>query len=213
MDSEIKLLVNEYYQIQKHRIEMSNQIFALKKEEQEFEVLEKHYKELYKIEKAIDKDIKELIKDVPIYKTYLKDIKGIGHIFSAGLISQIDITKADHASSIWKFCGLAPDQKRVKGKKINWNPFLKALCFKIGESFIKSKGPYREIYDTSRAYYEKKFPKEVKVEGTKIVKYTKGHKYAMAKRRTVKLFLSELYAEWRKQSGLNVSEPFSHRIM
>jgi len=41
--------------------------------------------------------------------------------------------------------------------------------------------------------------------------YTKGHIHAMAKRRTVKLFLSHFWLEWRKLEGLPISEPFAHR--
>lgn len=83
---------------------------------------------------------------------------------------------------------------------------------------MKSKGKYREIYDTSRAFYDRKFPKKVEA-GTKTVNgkkikwfmYTDGHKYAMAKRRTVKLFLADFWAEWRRLEGLTVSVPFMHR--
>ncbi len=41
------------------------------------------------------------------------------------------------AGKVWKTCGLAPGQKRVRGQKFDYNPSLKTLCWKIGESFIK----------------------------------------------------------------------------
>ena len=69
----------------------------------------------------------------------------------------------------------------------------------------------RKIYDTSKEFYQRKFPNEVKVEGTKIVKYTKGHIHNLAKRRCTKQFLANMWARWRQMEGLPVTPPFMHR--
>jgi hypothetical protein len=58
-----------------------------------------------------------------------------------------------------------------------------------------------------------KFPNEVPIKGTKIVKYTKGHIHALALRRTVKLFIAELWVKMREEQGLSISEPFAHRVV
>ena len=217
----LRLLIEQYYDMQNYRISMANRLRAAKEAstEEEYAVLEVHYKEFEQLEKSIKRDITRAVNAHPMWKAYLKDVKGIGSIFAGALLSTIDIEKADHASSVWKYCGLAVNpetgegDKRVRGEKISWNPFLKKTCFLIGKSFVKTKGTYRGVYDTSKAFYQVKFPEEVKIPKTKIKKYTKGHIDAMARRRTVKLFLAEFWAEWRALNDLPVSEPFAHRII
>ena len=70
----------------------------------------------------------------------------------------------------------------------------------LGSSFVKTQGPYREVYDNYKnrianmpAHAEK----------------TKGHRNNMAIRYTVKRFLIDLYAAWRKLEGLPVAEEYS----
>ncbi len=208
MRKETKYLIDHYYQVQKHRIEMGNQISALQKSGEPTNPLDTFFDDMYKIEKNIVKYCQKSLKEHKMYE-FLKATKGIGPILGSALVSLIDIKRAEHASSVWKYAGLAPGQKRVKGKKLDYNPFLKTICWKIGEAFVKTKGEYRKIYDTSKEYYQRKFPDEKK-EGKRTL-YTKGHIHAMAKRRTVKLFLSTFWAEWRRVEGLEVSVPFAHR--
>ena len=208
MDRETTYLIERYYQMQEHRIAMGNQILALKKAEEETNPLEDYFERFHSIEKDIVKYLKSTVKSHQMAE-WLEAVKGIGPVLASALLSTIDIKKADHASSVWKYAGLAPGQKRQKGKKLDYNPFLKTICWKIGESFVKTNGEYRGIYDTSKEFYQKKFPKEIK-EGKRTL-YTKGHIHAMAKRRAVKLFLSNFWAQWREMEGLPVSVPFAHR--
>ena len=208
MNREIRYLIERYYQVQEHRIAMANQVRALKEAGEETNPLNDYYERFHTIEKDIAKYLAGSVKDHPMWN-WMKKVKGIGPILASILLSTIDIRKADHVSSIWKYAGLAPGQKRQKGKKIDYNPFLKSACWKIGESFVKTKGEYRKIYDTSKTFYQQKFP-ETKKEGKRTL-YTKGHIHAMAKRRAVKLFLSHFWEAWRRMEGLPVSEPYAHR--
>lgn len=221
MTIETKYLIERYYQVQKHRIELSNQIFALNKDGENTNPIKEFYERFYDIEKDIAKYIKKVVQDHKMWP-WLKEIKGIGPVLGSILLTTIDITKAQHASSVWKYAGLAPGQKKIRGEKLDFNPFLKMSCWKIGEAFVKTRGKYRGIYDSSKDYYHKKFPEKkllVDKNGKPILTrekkkrylYTDGHIHAMAKRRTVKLFLSEFWAEWRKMEGLEVSVPFAHR--
>lgn len=233
--NKLAALITRFYQMQEHRIKLGNQIFQLKEAKQSVAPFDGYHDRFYEIEKDMAKYMEGEVKKHIMYD-WLKEVKGIGPIISCALLSTIDIKEARHVSSVWKYAGLdvaSDGQARSrrkehlddfeyvdsKGKKkmkkgITFNPFLKNVCWKIGESFVKSKGDYREIYDNSRKFYDKKFPKEVTVEGKngKYKKYTKGHKYAMAKRRAVKLFLSDFWLEWRELEGLPVSLPYSHRL-
>jgi hypothetical protein len=213
MNSEIRFLIERYYQVQEHRIATGNQVKKLE-ENDESEMLIQFYERFHELERDIEKYVSKEFKRHEMYE-WLKDVKGIGPILGASLISYIDIEKAQHASSVWKFCGLAVNpetgeaDRKTKGQKIAYSPFMRTQLWKIGESFVKQKGEYRTIYDTSREFYNRKFPNEV-IEG-KRHKYNRAHLHAMAKRRTVKIFLSRFWAEWREKRGLPVSEPFAHR--
>ena len=208
--SELHSLVKSYQDVQEHRIAMNNQVFQLKERGEPHETLLMHANEFHELEKNIKKSIEKAVKKHPMW-AWFKTVKGIGPVFAASLVSQIDISKADHASSVWSFCGLAPDQKRKKGEKISWNPDLKRTAWLIGKSFVLSKGEYRKVYDQSKAYYQAKFPVPVKVEGTKIVKYTPGHIDAMSRRRAVKKFLADMWAQARQMEGLPISAPYMHK--
>lgn len=210
--SEQRFIVDRYYQVQKQRIAMGNEIFQLNKLEIDPVALNRFYEDFYTIEKDMVKYLKKVMKDHEM-GPYFESVKGIGPVLGAALVSFIDIEKAQHASSVWKYCGLAPGQKRKKGVKLDYNPVMKTIAWKIGEQFVKTPGKYRDIYVTSRAYYQEKFPKPIPVPNTKgQMTHVPAHLHAMAKRRTVKIFLSEFWAEWRKVRGLPVSEPFAHRI-
>jgi len=245
--SQHRFLIERYYLVQEHRIAIGNQINALRDytdeptddQLQQTALLQKYFDTYHDLEKQITKDLTLELKSHLMWE-YLKATKGIGTILGASLISYIDIHKAQHASSVWKYAGLdvAEDgearSKRkehlvpktytnregevINTKGITFNPFLKKTCWLIGESFVKTKGTYRNVYNTSKEFYQKKFfmPKEIEyinAQGKKAKKtiYTKGHIHAMAKRRTVKLFLAEFWAEWRALENLPVSKPFMHR--
>lgn len=107
--------------------------------------------------------------------------------------------------------GAAP--KRKAAQKITWNPTMRTLCWKIGESFVKNKNrsQYGELYAQIREDYEKKFPEPIEVvsiHGKKYNKYTNAHKHAMAKRKTVKIFLCHFLNKWKELRGLEVTKPW-----
>jgi len=87
--------------------------------------------------------------------------------------------------------------KRKAGQIANWNSFLKTLCWKIGESFVRCGGRYRDIFDDAKHADTIKHPD-----------YSKGHIHARAKRKATKIFLSHLWEKWREMEGLPVREPY-----
>jgi len=69
----------------------------------------KHYNDLVQTEENLKKQIEELIKKEPIYKEYLKHIKGIGPILTANLIALIDVSKFKNVSKLWAYTGLSAE--------------------------------------------------------------------------------------------------------
>ena len=66
---------------------------------------------------------------------------GVGPVISAGLLANIDITKAPTVGHIFSFAGLQPGIEWKKGEKRPFNAQLRSLiAFKLGECFVKVSG-------------------------------------------------------------------------
>jgi len=219
--SDLKKLVSMYYDIQDIRIRTENRIRQLNVDYG----IDPYF--LRKMELIISDRIKEAIKDEPIYKHFLSKIKGIGPILSGAVIAYFDPHKADHPSSFWRYAGLhvvdgrAP--RRTRGAKIDWNPKVKTLCWKIGMSFIKFKTPfYSDLYYDYREAENVKLnfplsnPTQCKLYNECPAKRNppcKMHIHLRALRKTVKRFLVDLWLMWRKLEGLPLSKPYPIGIL
>jgi len=228
--SYLRFLVDDMYAIQEHRIKSQNRCWALKKvlkvPSKDIEYYEQNvHQKIDHLENWLEGEILKKLNDYPIYAEWLKNIKGIGPRLAGSLIAIInDITRFKTISALWSYAGLGLDAKgnivkKKKGQDAKWNHRLKMTLWKVGESFVKTKGGYRALYEQSRKHYDKQYPKKMlfvdengkpilNKEGKKIYKYTKGHKYNMAKRWTVKMFLSHLFEKWYEVKGLKAAAPY-----
>ena len=218
MKKEITYLINHYYRLQEHRIAFAGQIRALKEAKLPTEPLDYYFEKFSEMEKEIIRHLKKAIAQEPLWKDYLKGVKGIGPVIASGLINLIDFKKARHVSSLWKYAGrdvvdgearsrkkkhLVPKTyknkqgKKIKTQGISFNPLLKTLTWKAGVSFLKSGSPYRKIYDERKKYERRKHPE-----------LTRGHIHNRAMTYMIKRFLLHLWIEGRKIEGLPVSEPY-----
>ena len=184
-----------------------------------------NYLELEAQEKNHFKRLGHILKDYPIYTEFLDGVRGIGPAMAGVIISEIDITKAEYPSSLHKYAGLdvASDgqgrsrrkehledseykdkEGKVQTKKgITFNPFLKTkLTGVLGASFLKQppeKCVYRKIYDDYKHRLEHMDAHKEK---------SKGHRHNMAIRYMIKMFLIDLYNEWRPLEGLPVAPTY-----
>lgn len=232
--SAILCLVNDYYDIQETRIRTENRIRSfvqgVSPQQEEF-VKELVLKSLVTIEKRIVRYLSKELQSETLWAEWLENVKGIGPVLAAGLIGWIeDIDKFATISKLWKYSGLAVAEdgkamRREKGKKLCWNPRMKVLSWKCGESFVKQKDSgYRDLYEKFREYYDKKWKtsddcgskgcankgKALKKKGKKVIsrECMKGHRYAAAKRKTVKVFFAHVHMRWNELKGNKPSHPF-----
>lgn len=185
-----------------------------------------NYLELEDQEKTHFRRLGNILKDYPIYNNFLAGVVGVGPAMAGVIISEIDITKAEYPSSIHKYAGLdvAKDgQGRSRRKEhledseyvdadgvvqtkkgITFNPFLKTkLVGVLGSSFIKQspdKCKYRKVYDNYKHRLENMDAHKEK---------SKGHRHNMAVRYMIKIFLIDLYNEWRALEGLPVAPTYT----
>jgi len=154
-------------------------------------------------------------KHHPIRIHFLARVRGIGPILASGLIAWLSpIERFPNISKLWKYCGVAPGQRRRRGQKANFNPRLKTLMWKIATSFEKQKAErsyYRRIYDWKKQYYLNREDLRKPIE--KGEKGARLHVRLMAMRYAVKRFLADLWLQWRKLEGLPVTKPYAHGVL
>jgi hypothetical protein len=189
------------------------------------------------LEGGAKKEVTRLLKGFPIYTEWLKAQKGIGPTLSGVLIAEIDIHRSETPSQLWSFCGLGVGtdgkaQRRKKGEKANFNPWLKSkVVHVLGDCMIKAKSPWRDFYDNSKTRKQNTIVDVCmacndtgKVEKTKCRNCDGGekrppwgrsdaHRHRAAMRYMVKMFLLELYKQWRTLENLPVSEPYSEAVL
>lgn len=223
MDTEvIKALVADYYDIQSVRLMSDNRVRAFSQgvsPQVHARIKEMTGMSMKRIENSIKKELQSAIAAEPLWEEWLKDVKGIGPILAAGLIAHIeDVKRFATMSKLWKYAGLSVDddgrsERLVKGKTLNYDPKFKKFMWLVGSSFVKVKGPGRELYLDSRELYDKKWKTskdcgsvgcKSKGEGACM----DGHKHAAARRRTAKIFLGAVYMKWREIEGLPAEHPY-----
>ena len=192
--------------LQKSRIAFSNRIAAVESGRDHMDaasmaVIEKWHIRFDELEAEADKDIAELVKDEPIIQI-LVNLRGIGPLLAAKLVSAIDIERAATVSALWRYAGYGLDkegnrERPTKGEKLHYNTRLKTNCYLVGVSFLRSSSPYRRIYDEAKEYY-----------AAERLDWTKAHVHNASLRKMIKVFLSHLWLVWRELEGLPTGDPY-----
>jgi len=141
---------------------------------------------------------------------------------AAQLLALIDdISKFDTVSKLWRFSGYAViDGKREytkMGEKSAYNRKLKAICYLIGDQFIRQQTPlYVDIYYDEKARIRRDCPEAIpnpdkSSPWPKI--NTDSHVHRKARRKMIKIFLSHLWVIWREVEGLPVSPPYAQQVL
>jgi hypothetical protein len=233
-DTEARYLVDAYYIMQEDRKRTNNQVRALGDTAEPNSVLAYLADQATVLEKQIQRALDKYTEGHPM-GSWMREVRGIGPVLSAGLLSHIDITKAPTAGHIWRYAGLDPTSKWEKGCKRPWNAQLKTLCWKIGQSFMKLSNDddclYGKLYRQRKEYEQARNGTEavaaaVAVGLARVGKTTDAHKHlsegklppaqidARARRWAVKMFLSHLHAAWYQQHyGVPAPKPFAIAIL
>jgi len=186
--------------------------------------------------------IGELLKDVPLWREFLEPIKGVGVRIAAVILSEIDIHKARHPSSLWRYAGLdvgedglgrsrraehLVDQTYINKegveavrKGIAFNPKVKTkLMGVLADSFIKQKNEvYYQIYLDYKHRMENHAVWGAHNDATcdkkdPKTRTSKARRSEQAKRYMIKMFLKDLYVAWRTLENLPVSKPYAEAFL
>lgn len=213
---EVRFLVDSYYTMQQQRIGMGLRLGRMKASGLPCTVIDYMSSQSMLLEEQLAAALDHYSSTSTI-GTWLRQNAGIGPITSAALIAYNppDFLPL-YASNLWSFAGLNPKQEWKKGQLCPWNPRLKALCWKIGEAFVKvsnrSGENYGKVYQKRKEYETalneegkyaaaaaamlEKFNYGDKTEAKKSLlkgKLPKAQIHGRAKRYAVKLFLSHFH--------------------
>lgn len=243
----VRFLVRTMYDFQKTRIQTANRLQKKKdrsdqdiREGMESQIADEMIPDLVDVldsaedvERLLLKKIAKMVKGVPIYEKFLKNVKGCGPTMSAVIIAEIDIHEATTVSKIWQYAGCNPGM--VRGRKRNgdetiitdtmirgdrltkgfispYNDFLKTkLLGVLADCFIKARSPYSKFYYdyvNRLSSSEKEY-----ADGKKWKDESKAHIARAAKRYMIKMFLKDLYVEWRTLEGLPVRPSYQEEYL
>jgi hypothetical protein len=213
-EDQARYLVDLYYSLQKMRIGAAAQIRSA---EEEPNLLIGWTKDMYA---QLESDVKSALgvyANSQVPGVWALSVLGIGPVLAAGLLAHIDITRTATAGALWRYAGYDPTSKWEKGQKRPWNARLKVLCWKIGQSFVKSAnrptsfyGPIykeRKAWETERNLEQKAYREQAEriLSEKKIGKETEAYQWysqgmlppaqiqARAERYAVKIFLSHYH--------------------
>lgn len=178
----------------------------------------------------------QYLENEKLWYMWLSKIRGISSVLGSNLLKNFGYCENyQYVSSLWRHCGYDPDgaKGRHKGETISYNPKLKTLIWKIGDSFIKQRTPvYRGIYDLEKERQmhmlnnildgltdeEKKNLKKMKKRQEKrdfISGFNPKAPVSLlnadmrARCKMVKIFLQHYYLIGRKLKDISVSEPYA----
>ncbi len=148
---EARYMVDLYYQAQDLRIATASQARNI---EEPTSVARWAMEQFSVTEQVITRLLDEYTSSLVVGR-WAKSQYGIGPVITAGLLAHIDIERAPTAGHIWRFAGLDPTVTWRKGEKRPWNADLKAICWRMGSSFVKfaahPKCYYGHVYRERKA--------------------------------------------------------------
>jgi hypothetical protein len=150
---EARYFVNSYYDLQDYRIAAANQQRKLGEGEEPSEFMTWFNANLDVFEQQLKTMLDKWSAAQPM-GAWAREIVGIGPVISAGLLANIDITKAPTVGHIWRYAGLDPTVKWERHGIRPWNASLKRLCWLMGESFVKVSGREKDVY--GKLYLQRK---------------------------------------------------------
>ncbi len=156
-----RFLVDTYYQLQRARIGAEHQLRQLRAEGSPTQAQEWLVAQFKVMEQQAKRPLASYTAIDPV-GAWSRSICGIGEVLAAGLLAHINVKmlveerNIHNVGAIWRFAGLDPTVQWNKGERRPWNADLKTLCWKISQSFQKTKGNKSSFYGPLLDQYKAK---------------------------------------------------------
>jgi hypothetical protein len=153
---EARFLVDNYYTMQENRKRANNQVRAMGESNEPHSVITWLAENNQALEDQIKRALDAYSANNPI-SIWMRSIKGIGPVISAGLLAYLDAEPPETVGHWWSFAGVNPMQKWNKGELRPWSQGLKTLIWKASDSFVKVSGGdepgyYGIVYKNRKVY-------------------------------------------------------------
>lgn len=199
----VRSLVELYYSIQELRITYSTRAKELEKTKSDSQTLTHYVNQLRSLESSLKSPL-ESYASKSVSGSWALSQYGIGPVYAAGLSAYIDIERATTAGALWRYAGLDSNVKWEKGTKPPFNPELKTLCWKMGNTFSK----YSHVAD---CYYGQiyKNERDKRIQNNTDDSLSVSRIEAQSKKHAVKIFLSHYHTvAYRDHYGHLPPNPF-----
>lgn len=136
--SEVRLLYEQYTNMQRERIRLSNRVKSLKKEKIPTLILEYYLEEFRAMETNMARVLEKWVKYDPVYEQWLSKIRGIGGILAAGLVSYVRPEHCRTAGSVWRYAGIdvGPHDPLATNA---YSRHFKHVCWLTAQSLVRAK--------------------------------------------------------------------------
>lgn len=108
--NEARSLVDTYYRVQRHRIDLKAQVRALDQADRPSLVVSHFASQMEAMERQMTSVLDTFSMSSEVGR-WSRSVTGVGPVIAAGLLAYIDIEKAKTAGAIWRYAGLDPTLK------------------------------------------------------------------------------------------------------
>lgn len=160
-----------------------------------------------------EKRLAKLAQRLPVW-SWVEPIRGFGALGLAQIVGETgNLSNYANPGKLWKRMGVAviegARQRRVAGAAAlehGYSPRRRAVLFCIGDSIVRTGGPYRKVYDEMKELELRQAAEAglTVLPAAKIPKgdsdhyRSEGHVHNRARRKMEKRLLLDLWREWRR---------------
>lgn len=174
-----------------------------------------HLDEMAASVSAVEKRLKKMGAQLPIWEAWGKSINGFGEMGLAQIVGECgDLSNYENPAKLWKRMGLAvidgERQQRKAGQEgitHGYSPRRRSVMWNIGEALFKHQNRFRDIYLQRKEYERQRAERDglTVLPAAKISKLpaaerkqciSEGHIHNRAKRYMEKRLLRDLWQAW-----------------
>lgn len=155
-------------------------------------------------EKRADKEMREAVRRLNVWREIFSPIEGMGEAIAAGIIAPIvDIRRFSKASKLVAYCGVhvLPDgtfPRKRRGTVANWDDAARQALYLFSDQCVYRKdGKWGKYLRATKIRFRERHPVvEITEKGKK--RYTDIHIHKMGVWRTLTRFTEWLWREWTR---------------
>ena len=203
LELRLRVLVEDYRQVNRELTAWMRRKKSFQRNGVSDEFVMKYINEKIRMLRAerdvIKRRVEEVLKQHPLWSSYLSSMWGVPAVQAAMIIAYIrDPRRFPTVSKLWKFSGFAPGQGPHVGDK-RYHVKLKTAVFQAVQAMMLAGSQrVRSLYRKLREQEDQKHPE-----------LRPAHRHMRAMRKLCKILLYCVWYVWSKQLGVNPPKPYA----